>query len=160
MKRWVQAKGFPQYDVSSDGEIRNHKTGRILKTRLNGHGYFALTLRKEKEQIPVRVHRLVADSFYDGDHSGLDVNHIDGDKSNNHVSNLEFCTRKENIRHAFDTGLRKPRSQIKFRVVETGKVYNSLRECERETGFAETAISKCLRGIQDNYKGYHFEKID
>lgn len=160
MKRWIPAKEFPQYEVSSDGEIRNRKTGRILKTRPNGHGYLRLTVRQNNKQVPISVHRLIADSFYDGDHEGMDVNHIDGNKLNNHISNLEFCTRKENIRHAFDTGLRKPRGQIRFRIVETGQIYNSLRECERETGFAETAISKCLRGIQDNYKGYHFEKID
>ena len=54
------------------------------------------------------VHRVVADTFFDGDHSKMDVNHIDGNKLNNHISNLEWCSRKDNIDHAFINGLKYP----------------------------------------------------
>lgn len=54
------------------------------------------------------MHRIVAKTFYDADTTRMDVNHIDGDKSNNSLGNLEWCTRKENIRHAFINGLKYP----------------------------------------------------
>lgn len=160
MKYWISAKGFPDYEVSNEGDVRNKKTGRILKPQLGSHGYEAMSLRKDKQAYTVRVHRVVADSFYDGNHEELDVNHADGNKRNNHISNLEFCTRKENIRHAFDTGLKHGPRRNRIRVVETGEVYDSIRNCQKATGFDHSAISKCLTGKQNSYRGkYHFEKI-
>lgn len=158
MKVWIEARGFPNYEASNEGDIRNKKTGRILHQYEGTAGYMRLSLRKDGQQVQVRVHRLVADSFCDGDHEGMDVNHIDGNKQNNHIANLEFCSRKENIQHAFNTGLKKPSRQMRIRVVETGEIYDSIRDCKRATGFDHSAISKCLSGKQDNYKGYHFEK--
>ena len=160
MRVWIPVKDFPGYQVSNDGLIRNSKTGRILKTQIDIHGYRVLTLRRDKQQISVAVHRIVASSFYDGNHTGLDVNHIDGNKLNNHIRNLEYCTRQENIRHAFRTGLKVPSRRMKIRVIETGEVYESIRDCQRKTGFDQSSISKCLSGKQDSYRGkYHFEKI-
>lgn len=54
------------------------------------------------------IHRLVADAFFAGEHDGIDVNHIDGNRLNNDLTNLEWCTRKENIRHAYINGLKYP----------------------------------------------------
>lgn len=159
MEVWLKAKGFPAYEVSSDGQVRNTKTGRILKQNLNDKGYPVLTLRRDGQQIPQRIHRLVADTFYDGDHNGYDVNHIDGNKENNHVSNLEFCTRRENVQHAFQMGLKKPSRQMKVRVVETGEVYDSIRECGRVLNLNQSDICKCLNGGQITCGGYHYERV-
>ena len=159
MEVWVDAKGYPGYEVSSEGRIRNKKTGRILHQYEGTAGYLQLSLRVDNAQTNVRSHRLIADSFFDGDHEGKDVNHIDGNKKNNFIGNLEFCTRQENIRHAFDVGLKEGSRKVQIRVIETGEVYESIRDCNRVTGFDHSAISKCLSGKQDNYKGYHFEKI-
>ena len=159
MIRWIPVKGYPLYEVSNEGDIRNKNTGRILKQQIGIHGYSTLTLRKDKRPFTARVHRIVADSFYDGVHDEFDVNHIDGNKLNNHISNLEFCTRKENIRHAFDTGLKHGSRRTKIRVIETGDEFDSITECQSITGFDKSAICKCLSGKQDNYKGYHFERI-
>ena len=160
MTAWKTVPDYPAYEASNEGEIRNKKTGRILKKQNNSQGYYTLTLRKNNEPHQVRVHRVVASSFYsDVDfYENLDVNHIDGNKHNNNVNNLEFCTRRENVNHAFRTGLRKPRSMIQVEVIETGKVYSSIRECAREGGYDQSAICKCLSGKQDNYKGYHFKR--
>lgn len=159
MEKWVDAIDYPMYEVSDCGRIRNKKTGRILKSYIDKHGYPRLTLRKNKVQYPVKVHRVEATSFY-GRHEGMDVNHIDGDKTNNNLSNLEFCTRKENIRHAFVNGLKSPSREMPIMVVETGKTFRSIRECSRSEGYDESAICKCLSGKQDNYKGIHFVKLD
>ena len=159
MEVWIKAKGFPSYEVSNTGQIRNAKTGRILKQYKNQRGYMITCLHENGVQHARRVHRLIADAFFDGDHDGLDVNHIDGRKTNNHISNLEFCTRKQNIAHAFETGLKKPSRQIKIRVVETGEVYESIRECGRSIGCDQSIICACLNGKQKSCNGYHFEKV-
>lgn len=102
---WMTIKDNQNYEVSNLGRVRNANTLRILKTHLNRKdGYHRVNLDGKHKY----VHRLVADTFFDGDHTGFDVNHIDGDKNNNCLGNLEWCTRKENIRHAFDTGLKYP----------------------------------------------------
>lgn len=99
MERYKQIDEFPGYEVSNLGNVRNRKTGRILKPRLNkkdGYGRVALN---GKDRY---VHRLVAGTFMDGDHDGFEVNHIDGNKWNNNLANLEWCNRKDNLGHAVE----------------------------------------------------------
>ena len=109
------------------------------------------------------VHRLVADTFYDGDHSELQVNHIDGNKTNNFIANLEFVTGSANVKHAYDTGLRKPsggRGPIrKIRIVETGQVFDNMGECARFVNGDSGNICKCVHDRSKTYKGYHYEAI-
>lgn len=155
---WLESEDYPKYDISNTGKIRNRKSGRIMKTNVGRGGYEQVCLRKDKQQYTKRVHRLVADTFY-GRHDDLEVNHIDGDKLNNRVDNLEFCDRSTNTLHAFEHGLRKPRGQIKIRVVETGEKFESIRACDRATGCNQSAICAFFRGEQKSVNGYHFEKI-
>ena len=83
--------------------IKGGSTFRIQKVRPNGHGYLRASINKRDEY----VHRIVATCFIPNPAGYSEVNHKDGVKTNNHVSNLEWCTRSENNRHAFQTGLRK-----------------------------------------------------
>lgn len=100
MEIWKTLKNFPSYNVSSYGRIMNVKTQRILKTFINEKGYQTVCLRKNNKQYTVRVHKLIAETFL-GKQSGMDVRHKDRNRSNNHVDNLEWCTRKETINNAF-----------------------------------------------------------
>lgn len=163
MEQWKQIKGYDNYECSTEGRIRNKKTGRILKTQVNHNGYKTLTLYQNKSAKNERVHRIVAGTFIDGKHYGKDVNHIDGNKLNNRVDNLEWCTRKDNVRHSMDIGI-KPLNNFgnetnKIRIVETGVVYDSINDCARDiNGFTGT-ICACLNGRQDTHRGYHFERV-
>lgn len=159
MELWIQSKEFPDYEVSSNGRVRNIKTGRIMKTNISDKGYERVSLRKDNKPYTKPVHRLVGDAFFDGDHDGLDINHIDGNKTNNFVGNLEWCTRKENIQHAYATGLKEEPRRTKVRVVETGRIYNSVLECSKDTGCDRSTIHKCLNGKARIHKGYHFESV-
>lgn len=105
MEVWLTVKNHPNYEVSNQGHVRNKRNGKVLKPQLNKkEGYYRVNLNNKHYYI----HRLVADTFFEGDHQKIDVNHIDGNRLNNNISNLEWCTRKENIRHAYINGLKYP----------------------------------------------------
>lgn len=166
-EEWRVVRRYPKYEVSNYGQIRNIKTGRILKQFVNQRGYMILTLRTNNHvQMSVRVHRIVGEAFCENTYScpieELDVNHDDGDKTNNHAYNLYWATRKENIRHAFDTGLKVSGRSRRIRVIETGEEFYSARECARRIGKEsdQTSISQYLVGKASHVKGYYFEWVD
>lgn len=118
-ENWKPVKGFEgMYEVSDEGRVKalpcehRHWCGRMIPqperlitlTKHTG-GYRMVALKNEQRGgIKKFVHRLVMEAFV-GDGSGRDVNHIDGDKTNNHLANLEYCDRLHNVRHAIRTGL-------------------------------------------------------
>lgn len=111
--KFVKDSGM-RYQVSSNGRVRSlHKQDNgtydvfILKSRTNVYGYKMIDLYINKKKKTFLVHRLVAMSFFGNskDKLQIEVNHIDGNKTNNSVSNLEWVSKKENIRHAFDNKL-------------------------------------------------------
>lgn len=157
MEIWLPIKEFPKYDISSDGRIRNAMTGRIIKTFPNVRGYLIATLYRDKVAHTVRVHRLVATTFYDCNYEGLVVNHIDGNKTNNHVSNLEWCTESENIIHAYRNNLRQPPRMKRVKIVETGEIFDSMSDCARAINGSVSGIYDCETGRQNTHRGYHFE---
>jgi len=100
---WVDIPGYEGlYKVSNIGRVFSIRNNIILKYRIHNRGYNRVSLCSDKT-IDKLVHRLVAESFYGK--SCLDINHIDGDKKNNNLDNLEYCTKKENTNHAIKIGL-------------------------------------------------------
>lgn len=93
----------PNYFVCSNGQILG-KYG-FLYLKQDQDGYRTVRLCSNGKFTYPRVHRLVASAFIPNPDNKLEVNHIDGDKSNNNVNNLEWCTKSENMRHAYKTGL-------------------------------------------------------
>ena len=108
METWTTVKTFPDYSVSTNGKIKSNKTGKVLKTFINTRGYEQITLYKEKKKYGPIVHRLVLESFVGEIDKQMVPNHIDGDKLNNNLSNLEIVTISQNNKHAFRIGLKKP----------------------------------------------------
>lgn len=109
MERWVDIKGFEDlYMISNKGRVMSKKTGLIHKQRLNVDGYVKITLTRNSKAKDFRAHRLVAQHFIPNPQDKETVNHIDGDKTNNYDSNLEWATREENMQHAYGLGLKKP----------------------------------------------------
>jgi hypothetical protein len=87
--------------------IRTHSViGKEMKQSLSKDGYPRVGLTKHNKHVKIKVHRLVASAFVPNPHNYTEVNHIDGDKKNNNFTNLEWCDRSHNIKHAFDTELR------------------------------------------------------
>lgn len=101
MEEWRDAVGFEGiYEVSNFGNVRRADTGRALKGGLNSYGYKVFSLSKDGKPHMSKGHRLVAQAFIPNPENKRDVNHKDGDKTNNFVDNLEWASRSENITHA------------------------------------------------------------
>lgn len=105
LEEWKIIKDFPNYSVSTLGQIKNNKTNRILKLGSGTGGYLKCNLSKNGKQETRRVHRLVAEAFLPISNINDVVNHKDGDKHNNSVSNLEWTTQSSNIKHSFANNL-------------------------------------------------------
>lgn len=95
------------YMVSDHGDIKNSKTGAVRKLSVNHNGYLfcSISLGSRTDKMSVRVHRAVAETFIDNPEYKPEVNHIDGDKTNNRADNLEWVTGSENVAHAYKYGL-------------------------------------------------------
>lgn len=166
VEEWAPIPEFEGYYEASDvGRIKNAWTGKVIKQGTNRKGYKTVSLKVLDQKCTREVHRLVASAFIDGDHVGMDVHHKDSNKTNNRLSNLEYCTRKENIRHAIKDGVMKPNNfgnkPIKVKCVETGEVYDSIRECGKALGISQSTIVSYLKGkVKTTCKGYTFEKVE
>lgn len=107
---WRDVVGYEGlYQVSNLDRVKSFRKGkiRILKANAGIRGYFRVVLCKDFDKKNRFVHVLVAKAFIPNPENKSQVNHISGDKSDNRVTNLEWMTPEENIRHAFDNGLRK-----------------------------------------------------
>lgn len=103
---WLPVAKFGgRYEVSSLGRIRRTATARIRKPRLDAYGYPVVCVRINGKYKPFVVHRLAWEAFAGPITKGMEVNHKDGNKQNNNLTNLELVTHAENVRHATATGL-------------------------------------------------------
>lgn len=117
MEIWKEIKNYEGlYEISSKGRVKSLarisgscvRKERLLKLNTTKDGYSFVSLSKDSKQKSFRIHRLVAEAFIPNPDNKETVNHKDGDKSNNHIENLEWATREENIQHSYDLGLKKP----------------------------------------------------
>ena len=155
--RWKPIEGYENlYLISEEGDVWSIKRGKMLKTQDNGKGYLFVGLHKDGKVKYCYIHRLVADAFIDNPYDNKEVNHIDGNKHNNRVDNLEWVTRLENARHAQDNGL----YGKAIRCVETNAIYSSMTEVKRQTGIWHTAISEVCHGRRKTAGGYHWEFVN
>lgn len=173
---WRDIEGFEgQYMVSNTGLVKSlkGKSERIMRTRrkkiIKKDGtveldYEELILSNKGVQYSKLVHRLVAQAFIPNPQNKPEVNHIDENKGNNSVENLEWNTHEENSNH----GTKNIRSANKQSIAVIGvdecgnvvEVHSSIRSAERLTGFGHSNISACANGKSVKYKGLEWFKID
>ena len=153
---WKPIIGFDgKYDVSNLGNVRNATRGNILKPNKNMFGYAQYCLRMNGKGHSKRGHRLVAEAFIPNPNELPQVNHIDGNKMNNKVDNLEWVTDKENVQHALANGLRKT---VSVRIIETGQIFESMDACAKAINGSIGDVLRCVKGITKTHKGYHIER--
>ncbi len=135
------------YLVSNTGEIKGVKTKKIRKKNINHEGYYFVggSLGSRENQICIKVHRAVAETFLSNPNNYPVINHKDGNKLNNNVKNLEFCTHQYNSLHAVENGLIDTSyCSKKVICINTGGVFNSIAEAAKWCGSGRGTISDYL----------------
>jgi len=167
---WVDIKGFEgKYEVSNLGRIKSLKKKNnsflILKPRMNNNGYALVHLGKSEIKLEnALIHRLVANTFIKNPENKPFINHINGIKSDNIITNLEWCTKSENSIHAYKTGLQKPPNKGKFggnhpmsKLVldtQTGIYYESRNEAALAKNINKGGLSLQLTGKRPNHTSF------
>lgn len=160
--------GFPDYECSVYGEVYSKRTQRLLSPGEDGKGYYSVVLCRDGKQYTKKIHKLVALTFLPNPENKTDVNHIDTIKKNNRLTNLEWCTHSENMKHAYANGLisfpvygGNPKRRI--RIIETGEEFDSITDCAKHLGTLNKGgtghICDCLMGKRSTHMGYHFEDV-
>jgi hypothetical protein len=168
---WVDIQNYENYyQISNFGRVkalsrklnfttRNGKSclrltnERILKYK-KIRGYNCVTLSKNDNPKNLRVCRLVAIHFIDNPYKKSQVNHIDGNKRNDNLSNLEWVTPKENMKHAYENNLLKIYrggervNAIKVICTITNKIYDTIGHAAIENNISQSHLSRVLRGIK------------
>ena len=189
---WKSVKDFDgMYEVSNLGNVRSvdrekiqwnryKNTKRFYKgTLLKQHnlkGYNAVSMWKKGKMYNLQVHRLVAKAFLKNPNNYPCVNHIDGNKKNNKLNNLEWCTYSHNTKEAYRLGLKvigeKQKNQIKQLGLKSGKkvvqkdmlgniinIFDSGRQASLKLGISQGNISMCCNGIRKSTGNYLFEYL-
>lgn len=168
---WKAIDGYSNYEVSNLGNVKSlsyHETGisKNLKGYVDKHGYVVLNLCKNSKCKLVKVHRLVAITFIPNPENKAEVNHINGIKSDNRVENLEWNTRFENQKHAFNNGLNKIYDHQKIAIskahakkvidMKTGEVFNSMRSAAKRIGINKITLQSYLCGRNPNKTNFKY----
>lgn len=187
---WKDIEGYEDlYQISSYGRIKSkdriiqcsnnrnrRKYGQILKPFISRSGYYAITLWNNKKFKLNYIHRLVASAFLENTYNKEQVNHIDGNKFNNRIDNLEWATRSENQKHSHRIGLisyetmyemvKKMREKVIKKVyqIKDGKIiaeYESVVEAGKQfSKYACNNISTCALGKLKSAYGYQWKYKD
>lgn len=155
------------YAVNESGQVYSFRTGRMLTLRPNSNGYLRADLYKHSKRDQRLVHRLVAEMFLPNSEGKKEINHKNGNRADNRLSNLEWCTRSENLKHSFANGREHPmtgkfgalhHNSQAIKCINNGVVYGSQREAARALDLCYKQINSALTGKQLHVKGYKFEK--
>ena len=148
-----------KYIVSSAGEIINIRTGHILVGEVKNSGYRMVILSDSGRMKNVNIHRIVADAFCEKKDGCNEVNHINGNKLDNRAENLEWVSRKENLQHAFETGLMENSTvpkQVIATSIENGEtmIFPSIYKAARFLGISQGNICMACKGERHHAGGY------
>ncbi len=175
-------KGFEDYTIDTNGNVFSKRKHKYLKQTINRNGYCKVTLQKNKYKKMFSVHRLVAETFIPNPNNLPQVNHIDYDRTNNKINNLEWCTPKENTSWSIKNGRFENMKKINSDRMKKNKVYllgykkaneatkkkiqqfdknnnfikeyESISQASRELGVTIASISYCANGKRKKVGGF------
>lgn len=151
------------YSVSTEGIVRKDTTNYVL-SQSTQQDYKFVTLQVQGKQKRMRVHRMVAETFIENPNNKPYVNHINGDRGDNNVENLEWVTPSENTQHAVQTGLfisRRTRPVIQYNLNgDQMATFESATEAARQTGGSQSKITMCCRRQRQTANDYQWRYYD
>lgn len=164
MEEWKTIIQFPNYKVSNYGNIlsinyRNTNKPKIMSINII-NDYPQINFRNDKLKKSIKIHRLVAQYFISNPNNYPCVNHIDGNKTNNNISNLEWCTYSHNLKHSFKIGLSFISETTKLKLKElhalkvidtkTNIIYNSIGDAAKVFNLNRRTLNDYLLGRRTN----------
>lgn len=181
MEIWKDMVEFDnKYQISNKGNVRRKgrkvnsaiqpKGYRYIKPKMvylqnNGNGYLQIYVSINKKRVMKYVHRMVATYFLKNPLNYNEVNHLDFNRSNNDVSNLEWCSKKQNIRHSFahnKTRRTNGKTPVKIiQICESGNiVWKSAKEIGEKLNVDPSGVYKCCKNKLKSVKGHKFKYYD
>lgn len=150
--------GFPDYYITNDGAVYSKKFNktRKLKPSIVAYGYYGVILCQNGKTYSKRVHRLVAEAFIPKVKKKSQVNHKNGNKLDNSIENLEWCTPKENIHHAFNE-LSRRGGNCKLSDTQAIAVKSShaqgikIKDLAKQYGLCRKIIKRIVKGVSYNH---------
>jgi hypothetical protein len=166
-EQWKQIQDFPNYNISSFGNVKNNLTDKLLKPCLKS-GYYHISLVNNKIRKIFKIHRLVALAFLDNPDNKPEVNHKDKNKLNNNLNNLEWMTKKENNQHksvglVYSSNKNKPVLRLNKNTGEILQTYNSIEDAglwavenrlTKNSHNGRNSIGNCINGISSTSYGF------
>lgn len=162
-EKWITIKHNKNYEVSNEGNVRNKNTKRVLKPAISNKGYYLVALSDKGKSHTYTIHKLVMEHFNRCAFDREVINHIDCNKLNNNINNLEYVTQKENCIKAWENKLcegirKKATKRIHSKEIKTSKAviqydlngskikeFVSIRDAERQTGIDNSNITACCK---------------
>lgn len=167
----VVLKDYPKYEIYEDGRVYSHFTNKFLNPETDKDDYKIIWLSGINGRKRFKLHRLIAMTFLSNPENLPQVNHIDGNKANNAVENLEWCDAKHNMQHAYKTGLNKFNEELRSHIIALGKskakaiqyinlysgyteIFNSLKEASEFLGLNYDSV-RVMASRKKPYLGVH-----
>lgn len=167
MEIWKDIQGYEgSYQVSNLGRVKsiervtkegNHRSEKQMKLQKTKRGYLTVILTKDGNPKIHLVHRLVGIAFIPNPTGKEQINHINEQKEDNRVENLEWSTAKENMNWGTAIDRRSKKLRKPVICIELGMLFDGLPEAEKQTGAKRSNICKCLKGIRETAGGYHWK---
>lgn len=158
MTDWHDIPGYEGlYQIRTDGAVRNVKTLNYLNGNVNSHGYMVVSLTKNGKRKDCKLHRLLALTFLPNPNDFDCINHKDGDKLNNSLNNLEWCTKGQNNRHARDVLGVETTAKPVCQTTLAGKfvaLWANISTAAKSVGVTSPCITDCCEGRAETAGGF------
>ena len=173
MEEWRIIKDFPNYSVSNFGNVKNNKTNRIMKLNVKG-GYYHISLNNDNCKKTLKVHRLVALAFIENPENKPEVNHINKNKLDNFINNLEWATRKKQNKHRIidliiTSNKNKSINRLdkksgvileKYNSIEDAGIWANENKLTSNSHNGRNAIGNCVNGLSNSAYGFRWEYVN